>query len=255
MPLLPALLYWVVMGSARHHFAHFSLPMLPAVALGVAWILDRCLQRRMLGEKVLLVVFALGALWPLAETLRWNVQRALPGTRTLATEWIEKNVPEGTRILSQAYGHRLAYTPGRAREIVASIRKENPQAGKRYAYLADHPPSDRPGYDFTRIPTLEKTRRLSSLNDHWYSADRVRASGAEWLVLTSAVYGRYLTHPDVFPRHAAFHDWLDRCSDEIVRFGPGNPPPEGRLEEAVGRLGPTIRILRLKVAEPSCGSE
>ncbi len=53
----------------------------------------------------LLAVAALAV--PAARTLTWNVSHLRPGTRELARNWIETNVPEGAAILTETQAPRL----------------------------------------------------------------------------------------------------------------------------------------------------
>ncbi len=139
----PAVLFILVMGAAKTHFPRYALSMYPVIVLGASLWID-IISWKGKGRAALL---AGGALLlagpPLAASFAWNLQAALPDTRTLATRWIEQNVSPGARVLAEDYGPRLAYTPDRAREIAAAERARDPRSGTKFAYLAAHPPAGR----------------------------------------------------------------------------------------------------------------
>ncbi len=245
----PALAYWLIMGMAQYHYAKFSLPMLPVFALGVAWLLDRpSWQDRWKGAfaAVCLLLFAIP---PLSHSLSWNLQLSLPDTRALATQWIERNVSPGVRVLSQSYGPRLAYTPERAREIAESVFALDLESGQKFSFLASHPPLGRPGFHVIGIPVYKGSHGFSGLEDTWYDAGKVNAERIEWIVLSSSVYGRYLGRK-TFPRQVAFHIWLDQCWQEAARFSSHEPPLTVPILSQKGRLGPTLRVLKRIVPPP-----
>ncbi|MFC1491184.1 ArnT family glycosyltransferase [Nitrospinota bacterium] len=242
----PAIVYWLIMGAARNHFPRFSVPLLPALALGAAWWFERPALKGRRGKAVAALALTVLAGPAFASSVLSNVRLAMPDTRAAATEWIEKNVPPGARVLSELYGPRLAYTPDRARKIASEERQLDPKAGGKFAYLASNPPSGRPGYRFIQMPLFKGREGVSQLADDWYDPVRIRAAGVEWIVLTSSVSGRYAGRKRVFPRQAAFLGWLDRCWDEGARFTPSDPPVEHYFFRHIERRGPTLRIFKKK---------
>ena len=244
----PAILFWLVMGAAKTHFPRFALAMLPVLALSAARWLDHMAWRPRRRAVLLAGGMLVMAGPPLAASVAWDLRAAPPDTRTLATSWIERNVPAGARVLSENYGPRLAYTPDRAHEIAAAERARNPKSGAKFAYLAAHPPARRPGYRFVTIPL--RRDNFHALDADWYDRGRVDASGIEWVVLSSAVYDRYAGLGKRFPRQAAFGRWLSACWEKAARFGPFEPIPEGWIARRLGRPGPTLRVFRRKTPPP-----
>jgi hypothetical protein len=101
--LLFPLIYYLLMGSTRHYFARYAVPLVPFVALFAAdtivavsaWIGQKRLQPSWV-VAVALVVLAMTQ--PLIQSIQHNVLLTREDTRTLAKEWIENNVPAGAKI-------------------------------------------------------------------------------------------------------------------------------------------------------------
>jgi hypothetical protein len=86
------------------------LPML-AVILGVGltgWL--TLLEQRRPQWRRRLITVAVGAMAlavPAAKTVAWDISHSRPGTRQLARQWIEANVPDGAAILKEGYTSQL----------------------------------------------------------------------------------------------------------------------------------------------------
>jgi len=240
----PAIGYWILMGSARNYLLRYSAPMLPALAMGAAWWVGCALKKwpenktRISLAIIVLVGPAMGI------SALSNLRLALPDTRDAATEWIEKNVPAGSLIVSESYGPRLAYTPVRARQIVAKERKRNPKSGGKFAYFASNPPIGRPGYRYFVMPLFQDRDGVSRMASDWYDSERVMAEGIEWIVLSSLVSGRYSGRADIFPKQTKFRKWLGRCWVETARFSPLDPAWDYFLIRRLNRRGPILWVYR-----------
>ncbi len=86
-------------------------PVLPAVAvvLGVgisAW--PAVLERRLGAGRVwVALLVAICLVPPAVLSVAWDISRVRPGTRELALEWIDANVPEGSGFVKEAYTPQL----------------------------------------------------------------------------------------------------------------------------------------------------
>jgi 4-amino-4-deoxy-L-arabinose transferase-like glycosyltransferase len=105
-------LYLILIGSmsmAVHRNLQPALPILAAIlGVGIAgWIefFRRLQPDRSHRWAVLVGVAAL--ILPTVRTLAWDFSRIRPGTRQMAREWIEDNVPEGAAILKEDYTSQL----------------------------------------------------------------------------------------------------------------------------------------------------
>ena len=92
-------------------FARFMLPLLPALAVLTAAMLDRA-ARRLTADPgrqrlALAAATAVLAAVPLASSLRFDRLLQQPDTRTLAKAWIEHNLPAGARVVVHSNGPEL----------------------------------------------------------------------------------------------------------------------------------------------------
>jgi hypothetical protein len=105
-------LYLILIGSmsmAVHRNLQPALPILAAIlGVGIAgWIefVQRLQPDRSRRWAALVGVTAL--ILPTVRTLAWDFSRTRPGTRQIARDWIEGNVPEGAAILKEDYTSQL----------------------------------------------------------------------------------------------------------------------------------------------------
>jgi hypothetical protein len=97
------LLYYGVMGATRHYFARYALPLVPFLVLFAAEVVNAIvmhvdLRRKKIGWIVLLILVLAASAQPLARSVRFDFLMTQPDTRTIAKEWIEENIPVGSKI-------------------------------------------------------------------------------------------------------------------------------------------------------------
>ncbi|MDW8072357.1 MAG: hypothetical protein RMK79_12925, partial [Anaerolineae bacterium] len=100
--------YWVLMGSTRHYFVRYALPLVPFCAVFAAQGVDflkEILSRWLKFDRspwilrgVVGVIVAVAAFSPLQSSLQFDHLLNQKDTRTLAREWIEVNIPSGSKI-------------------------------------------------------------------------------------------------------------------------------------------------------------
>ncbi len=95
------LFYYLLMGSTRHYFARYALPLIPFMTVFAAEaVIDTVAKiRQPRWRQSIMVVLILAAVaQPLAYSVRHNMLLTRKDTRTLAKEWIEANIPSGAKI-------------------------------------------------------------------------------------------------------------------------------------------------------------
>lgn len=219
--------YFLVIGSWSSRFERYALPLLPFLALLAAVALVAVAGRLrerwpgFLGRWRPGVVVAVAASLLIApEVARiayFHVLLSRPDTRVLATEWIEREIPPGSRIAMEPYSPALRVDPAMVREG-----------------------GDAGGY------------RLSRLND--YDLDRLIERKVEYVVLSGFVYQRYQRACGRFPAKCRFYRELERRAALVFAVDPGVEgqrlwvgdiyAPLTRLFEWT-RPGPSIEIYRL----------
>jgi hypothetical protein len=132
------LAYFILFSFFQRAFPRHALVLLPAAALlaarGVQWILEPRARYRWLSY----VAFAVIVAQPLTASLRLGLaaRRVTPADR--AAEWIEDNVPDGSRILEDQFTPRI--DPSRYR--VHRLRVEEKVFAGNYEYVlhSGYPP-------------------------------------------------------------------------------------------------------------------
>jgi len=224
------LTYYLLMGSTRHYFARYALTLVPFVALfaaeaittTAAWVGARR-TRLMWGLAALLTVGAIAQ--PLAQSVRHDLLLTRQDTRTLAKQWIEATIPEGTKIAVDwpVHGPPLS-TPERP---VPYSNKVYDVATGRGTGLSDHPVA-------------------------WY-----REQGYDYLIASSFIYNIPLVYEDRDAERRAFYTSLDQELELVQEFRPyeGDAEPPFIFDEIYGpaiglwqreRPGPVIRIFRVR---------
>jgi len=215
------LFYYASMGSTRHYFARYALPLLPfgavfgaeALLVVSAWVR----RRRVRWGRRLAMALAIAAIaQPLAWTIRHDVVLTRQDTRTLAKEWIEANIPAGAKIATDW----PVYEPPLSREMY----EVNTRGGEG----------------------------LSGRPLAWY-----REQDFDYLIASSFIYRISLLDKVQDARRRAFYAALDEELELVQQFSPGegNVEPPFVFDEVYGpwislwhreRPGPVLKIYRVK---------
>jgi hypothetical protein len=95
--LTPLLAYLLIVGGYTHPSGGYLLQLFP---LFVIWGVQGIFSLRIgLLKRIGIAALWLGAFWQLGNAISWAYSFTLPDTRTIAKEWIEKNIPQGSRFL------------------------------------------------------------------------------------------------------------------------------------------------------------
>lgn len=223
------LTYYLLMGSTRHYFARYALPLVPFITLFAAEAITTAaawagVRRARLGWGLaaLLVVAAIAQ--PLAQSIRHDVLLTRQDTRTLAKQWIEATIPEGTKIAT-----------------------DWPVHGPPLSTLERMAPYSTKVYDVTIV-------RGTGLSGHpiaWY-----REQGFDYLIASSFIYDISLVYEDQDAERRAFYASLGDRLELVKEFRPykGDAEPAFIFDEIYGpvvslwqreRPGPTIKVYKV----------
>ena len=226
------LTYYLLMGTTRHYFARYALPLVPFMALFAAeaimtawaWVTVR---RTRLGWGVAALLAVAAIAQPLAQSIRHDVLLTRQDTRTVAKQWIEANIPQGVKIAVDwpVHGPPLS-TPER----------QVPRSGKVYNVLVM-------GTDGTG---------LSDQPIEWY-----REQDYDYLIASSFIYNIPLVYEDRDAERRAFYASLDDELELVREFRSyeGDTEPPFIFDEIYGpaislwqreRPGPTLKIYRVE---------
>jgi hypothetical protein len=234
--LLFPLVYYLLMGSTRHYFARYSVPLIPFLSLfaaevlvvGLVWLAQQMKWEQWL--RPLLAAVSLVVIFPSAVSIvQHNTLLTREDTRTEALVWIKTNLPEGTRIAADWETH----TPP-----VTDCNAENSRIS-----------CDEAVFDVLYVGKSG----LSNFPLTWYEWH-----GFNYLITSSFISEIPLVDPRQHAERQAFYDALDEL-ELIQYFTPWQNEAEDNLfvfDEIYGPIvnleqrnqpGPIIRIYRLPV--------
>ncbi len=183
---------------------------------------------------------------PATATIKYDAFIRKTNTRTIAREWIEKNIPPGARIAIEMGGPQLHPTAASLTDTGRAARYEKyyvEEAVPFYAYKNRKTPeaeaSSQKKFHLMALKKIEKkyyvfnTYSLSA-----YKMEMYRKEGYEYLVASSAIYDRYCAAREYYPAAVRFYDDLD-AEAALIKLIPETP----------ARPGPEIKIYKLKSTE------
>lgn len=229
------LTYYLLMGTTRHYFARYTLPLIPFMTLFAAevivatsaWMSNRWTR---LGQGLAGVLILVAITQPLAYSIRHNVLLTRQDTRTIAKHWIEANIPNG-----------------------AKIATDWPVHGPPLSTLDRKMPNSARVYDVTYLGgTITGGIGLSDHPVAWY-----RDQGFNYLVASSFIYSIPLVFEDLELERQAFYASLDQELELVQEFRPytGDHEPPFIFDEIYGpalslwqreRPGPTLKMYRIE---------
>jgi len=103
-----AIAYFLVVGRFAIKFMRYLLPLYPLLCLFSAWGLRSAIASRkkiisLAGKACLIIVLTSGFLWAVSFTSIYSQ----PNTRVLATEWINHNIPQGSKLAVEHWDDRV----------------------------------------------------------------------------------------------------------------------------------------------------
>jgi hypothetical protein len=135
--------------------------------------------------------------------------------RTLAREWIERELPNGSFLVMEAWGPELL-SPNKV-WLLSSMQRR---------YVIAH--GARPIYAMVSLPMFEITPELS---EAFY--DLTLYPDADTFVLSNAIGTRYARNPDRYAQQIGFYAQLEKQFAKVAEFG---SPEVGRRENDVPHI-------------------
>lgn len=222
---------WLIISTQRIFFARFLMPILPPMLLlaasgivrGVETVSKKLSINRYSNLATILIIFIV-SLQPLINSIYSDILLTRTDTRTLAKQWIEANIPEGSK-------------------IAIDWRVHSPQLS-----TSDEPvPDSNRTYDLT----FEERSWLSNFPLEWY-----RNHNYDYIIVSSFVYGIGLDKKGENTEKEQFYSSLDRELELVKEIYPNNDisEPPFIIDEVYGpaislwqreRPGPIIKIYRV----------
>lgn len=241
--------YLLTIGGSQSHSSRYLVPLVPLLMLLAArWAVEvwsaaspRLARRVVATASALAVVVALGQSLALAREL------GLPDTRTVARQWIETHVPEGSTVAVEWGGDDTVRLRADARSLEekrqryesGEARAEHNSAEQMAAALRllEKVDDGRPGYRIV-IMGANENNVLQARNQ---TVEELRDLGVEYVVTSSAALGdpASAAFRQSYPEIAASYARLRECALEVARF----EPQRGRFR------GPVIVVSQLPRSE------
>jgi 4-amino-4-deoxy-L-arabinose transferase-like glycosyltransferase len=206
--------YLVLISSWHMKADRYILPLLPIAAIFAAQLAAEFAPRlrpwRSWAPAAATAAFVVVLFVPAAMAYWRDLSRLRPDTRTLSKEFIEKNYPSGTYLLTEPYGPEpfsCIDLIGLDLDVRERIQKEHPDA-KQYPVLQ-----------------LEMYQVIPEAAGVFYDL-RLYEDLPDVIVTSSSVGSRYRKEPERYKQQLAFYDSLETRYTKVKEFGPadGNGP-------------------------------
>lgn len=179
---------------------------------------------------------------PAVSTLKYDSFIRRKHTRTIAREWIEDNIPSGSRIAVELGGPTLQPTPESLTDNARMARYDEYYVREAVPFFAykdrETPEAEAASTKQFHLRALEKIDTKYYLFGPYslsaYKMEMYRKEDYEYLVASGAIYDRYFAAREHYPAAVGFYESLD-SEAELVKTIPRTPD----------RPGPEIKIYRL----------
>jgi len=181
---------------------------------------------------VLILVALLFSVAPLSRSLRYDYFISHKDTAVLAKEWIEANIPPGSRIATTLYGPRLSQT----REAINEEYRLRLQEAESVSQARSLDPTPKESVEtkalyyemLLKVPLREpsyyavRQTALANLSLEYYLEN-----GFEYLVENASTRNAYLRDRDKYPDVAVFYETLDRDFERVQELWPNRTDRPG----------------------------
>ena len=202
--------YYAVLCRFGQPYDRYVLPLLPFMLILAALILAE-LKKRSVLLFWMLIPFAV--LPSLIKTIHWDQLMSRPDIRTLAKDWTESNIPDGSHLALDwgFYMPRLAFSSSQLEEkkIEAQSGSHSEAKMRRIDALLSQP--NRPSYElFFLSKTGTRSGFLFGEPLIPFDVGTLKEQGIEYVFLIEAHY----------PRSDPFLEELKREADRVMTFSP-----------------------------------
>lgn len=232
------LIYYLINGSSKLNFSRYWNPVLPfLVLLWVRFLYDgvnKICKGVRLQNIFLILIPLLLTLSPIYQSIRFGYLISQKDTRTLAKEWIEKNIPAGTKIALDKegpqiyqnkdgiYAEYLSQVEEGVKTVEGRSYKLTPAepigSKKQYYELLLQMPVSQPNYYAIRESTVaNKTLEFYETN------------GFKYIVVVEGLRRVVLSNPGEYPIVAHFFKSLESKYSRVKEFRPNRLDTPGPI--------------------------
>ena len=173
------IIYFIVVILNRITMDRYVVPLVPFLLIFIAIFLSILIERiktPLFGKYkslILLGAVLCFAIPPTFKTLMFNQFILKKETRTVALEWIEENIPIGTKIWMDRYG---------------------PQLSEKKYYI-----------EVANIFSVDYPDEIK----HYYDLERLIKNNTDYVIISDLIYNRYLARPELYSIPVRFYSALD----------------------------------------------
>lgn len=228
-------IFFLYMGASRHYFARYAIPLIPFLAVFAAIAIDRIsakisAKNRAIFQPLLVSLILLALIQPFISSLRFDDLLTQVDTRTLAWQWIEANLPPGSKI---AVDDAILAPP------LSTEERLSPGSRKTYTVA---------------VPNFRGLYTGGNIAD-------LRLKGYDYLIASSFIYNIPLIDAQAQGRRQQFYANLDSEYRLLKAFYPNETQTEPPFifDEMYGpaislwqreRPGPVLKIYAVNPASP-----
>lgn len=229
------LVYYFVIYRWGQPYDRYALPLIPPLCVLTALFLVDLKDRwRPYGKKIFLAVIILCLLPSALKILCWNKIMAGKDIRTEAKEWIEENIPAGSRLALDRdfYMPRLSFTRGQLEEKLRLARESGKSAAKIRRLEALLAQTGRSAYELYFMNWDYGSPRYSFAEPQIpYDVDVFKKEKIDYVLVLDGQQ----------PAGSTFVQDLERNSELVVAFTPYHNDNRVRLYDAQPLTGGPFR--------------
>jgi len=223
---------------------HYLLPLMPFLAILVSFFILSQLKQRHALYISLAIIFIPVLLFDITNSATLSRR----DTKYYARQWIEKNIPKGSKLLTEClYGPQLTLTGDSYARLNDSSDNDktllpsranvlNIKSGKKELLKAEKFKSLTEGVAYNIYPIFDKA--LFSQKNNISVRDFVKKYGIEYLIINSESKATYL-EGNLFSQYKGqFNSFYDSLPANTVKLSEFSP-------EAWKTLGPSIAVLKI----------
>ena len=202
--------YYLVLCKWGQPYDRYVLPLVPFLCILAADLLAVIVSKFPKMKLLFSGLLILAVLPPALKIVQWDRIMGAKDARTIAKEWIEKNVPAGSRVALdwEFYMPRLEFSRAQLLEKAAERELSEGQRRKLEAMLAQ---SQQPSYDiFFMVPDTNAPRFLFARPVVPFDLNSIKSHGIEYVLVAEGIRSAN----DVFLKE------LEKNGELIVRFTP-----------------------------------
>jgi 4-amino-4-deoxy-L-arabinose transferase-like glycosyltransferase len=220
----------------------YMIPAFPFLSIIAGAVLLKIQEQFRIGRFLIIIMIGALLIIPIKNVVLFEISLLHQNTRYLAKDWIEYNIPSGSKILIDAGRTINTQSPpliNTKENIIAIIDKiENLQEGKTYddSRIVDSKSAIYYKYLLENMPAITYDLNSTELGTNIKSVGYYRENGYNYIITSSDITWRIDNRKwaETFPESAVFYKSLSNEYIEIKKF-----------EASMTRRGPTITIYKV----------